>query len=56
MIRGLGRTGILPADKEGRKAASAVYGRQFTEAEFTELAERYGSWKGYWGHYLRVSS
>lgn len=54
MIRGLGRMGTLSPDKEGKRAASRVYGHPVEDAEFTRLADRYGPWKGYWGHYLRA--
>lgn len=56
MIRGLGRMGTLPPDKEGKRAASRVYGHPVDDAELTRLAERYGPWKGYWGHYLRAGA
>jgi DNA-3-methyladenine glycosylase II len=54
MIRGLGRMGTLSPDKEGKRAASRVYGHEIDDAEFRVLADRYGPWQGYWGHYLRV--
>ncbi|MET7815337.1 DNA-3-methyladenine glycosylase 2 family protein [Streptomyces sp. NPDC005395] len=54
LIRGLGRTEYLTTDKEMLRAAARVYGRSFTEDDFTALAERYGDLRGYWGHYLRV--
>lgn len=56
MIRGLGRMGTLSPDKEGKRAASRVYGHPVEDAEFTQLAEQYGPWKGYWGHYLRAGA
>jgi DNA-3-methyladenine glycosylase II len=40
-----------------RRCASSrrrVYGRTLTDADFLELAGHYGTWQGYWGHYLRV--
>lgn len=55
LIRGLGRMEHLSPDKEMLRAAARVYGRELGEDEFTELADRYGTWRGYWGHYLRVS-
>ncbi|MPQ97186.1 DNA-3-methyladenine glycosylase 2 family protein [Modestobacter sp. I12A-02628] len=55
LIRGLGRMERIAPDKEALRAASRVYGRPVTEAEFTELAGRYGAWQGYWGHYLRFA-
>jgi DNA-3-methyladenine glycosylase II len=54
MVRGLGRTGSIGPDREGKLAAGRVYGRTLTDAEFLELADRYTGWQGYWGHYLRV--
>ncbi len=55
LIRGLGRTERMAPDKEALRAASRVYGHPVGEAEFVELAARYGSWQGYWGHYVRVA-
>ncbi|MFJ4209044.1 DNA-3-methyladenine glycosylase family protein [Paenarthrobacter sp. NPDC089675] len=54
MVRGLGRMDRMPADAEALRAASRVYGRPVDEAEFQRLADRYGEWRGYWGHYLRA--
>jgi DNA-3-methyladenine glycosylase II len=54
MVRGLGRGEKIGPDKEGRLAAGRVYGRTLTDGEFLELAGHYGSWQGYWAHYLRV--
>lgn len=54
LIRGLGRTEHMAPDKEALRAAAGVYGRSVSENEFTALADRYGKWQGYWGHYLRV--
>lgn len=54
MIRGLGRMGTLSPDKEGKRAASRVYGDPVEDAELVALAGTYGDWKGYWGHYLRA--
>jgi DNA-3-methyladenine glycosylase II len=54
LIRGLGRMERLDPDREGLRAAARVYGRPISEAEFLELGDRYGKWRGYWGHYLRV--
>lgn len=55
MIRGLGRTEQVTLDKEMASAARRVYGRPMDQLEFSELAQRYGRWRGYWGHYLRVA-
>ena len=55
LIRGLGRMEELSPDKEVLRAAARVYGRAVGEEEFEVLADRYGPWRGYWGHYLRVS-
>lgn len=54
MIRGLGRLGTLTPDKEAKRAASRVYGHPIEDLEFAQLADHYGSWKGYWSHYLRA--
>jgi DNA-3-methyladenine glycosylase II len=54
LIRGLGRMEQMSADREALRTASKVYGHPVDEAEFARLAERYGRWQGYWGHYLRV--
>ncbi|MDQ6798364.1 MAG: DNA-3-methyladenine glycosylase 2 family protein [Actinomycetota bacterium] len=55
MVRGLGRSEEISADGEAKLAASRVYGRTLTDAEFAELAGRYGQWQGYWAHYLRAA-
>ncbi len=55
MVRGLGRSELVSADKEGKLAAGRVYGRTLTDAEFGELAGHYGGWQGYWAHYLRAT-
>ncbi|MET8630103.1 DNA-3-methyladenine glycosylase 2 family protein [Kitasatospora sp. NPDC004669] len=54
LIRGLGRMERIVLDKEMSRAVQRVYGRPVDEAEFQKLAEHYGPWQGYWGHYLRV--
>ncbi|GAA2978439.1 DNA-3-methyladenine glycosylase family protein [Actinokineospora diospyrosa] len=54
LIRGLGRMDHMPADREGLRAASKVYGHSISESEFAALAAHYGPWQAYWGHYLRV--
>jgi DNA-3-methyladenine glycosylase II len=56
LIRGLGRMSDLPADPATVRAASRVYGRSLSDSAFAALADRYGDWKAYWGHYLRVVS
>ena len=58
MLRGLGRMEKLAPEKRLFKAASAIYGHggALTEARFNQIAERYGSSKGYWAYYLRASS
>lgn len=55
MVRGLGRSEEISADRESKLAASRVYGRTLTEGEYLELAARYGRWRGYWAHYLRAA-
>lgn len=54
LIRGLGRMDQAPPDKELMRAAARVYGRSVDEAALGVLADRYGSWQGYWAHYLRA--
>jgi DNA-3-methyladenine glycosylase II len=56
MLRGLGRMEQLPVG-EARlgQAAARVYGRALSDAELAAIADRYGAWKGYWAHYLRVA-
>ncbi len=55
MVRGLGRSEQISADREGKAAAGRVYGRTLNNAEFGELAGRYGTWQGYWAHYVRAA-
>ncbi|MEU1628084.1 DNA-3-methyladenine glycosylase 2 family protein [Streptomyces sp. NPDC020096] len=54
LIRGLGRTERVAFDKEMIRAVQRVYHRPVDEREFQQLADYYGPWQGYWGHYLRV--
>jgi DNA-3-methyladenine glycosylase II len=59
MVRGLGRTEHAPlSEKLLLEAASRVYGHGDTlsRADVAKIAERYGAYKGYWAHYLRVGS
>ncbi len=59
MVRGLGRTEKLPVNEKAMiAAASRLYGRgkDLSQAEVERIGEKYGSYKGYWGHYLRVGS
>ncbi len=55
MVRGLGRSEQVSADRESKLAAAHVYGRTMTDVEYRELAGRYGRWQGYWAHYLRAA-
>ena len=58
LLRGLGRMEHVPlTEKRLLEAASRVYGRgQPLNGEAVQsLADRYGSWQGYWAHYLRVA-
>ncbi len=62
LIRGLGRMEqALITDpsslftKEMTQAAAHVYGPQPFDA-LQRIAERYGQWQGYWGHYLRAAN
>ncbi len=60
LLRGFGRADTtLPIstnatfDRELLGAARSVYGETLTIEELAAIAERYGAWRGYWGHYLR---
>jgi DNA-3-methyladenine glycosylase II len=57
LLRGLGRMDQLPVG-EARlgQAAAKVYGRALSEAELAAITERYGAYRGYWAHYLRVGA
>src|SRR4051794_14493037 len=57
LLRGLGRMEQLPAG-EARlgQAAAQVYGRALSDQELAAVAERYGAYRGYWAHYLRVGA
>lgn len=52
LLRGLGRTDELALDDDVTAAARQVYGNDLDAADLPALAEPYGSWAGYWGHYL----
>ena len=59
MIRGLGRMEYIPVTETRMlEVASTVYGhgKDLSSEELKRLAERYGSWQGYWAHYLRVGT
>jgi DNA-3-methyladenine glycosylase II len=59
LLRGLGRMEQVPvSEKKLIAAASRLYGHghDLTRAEVEKIAERYGSYKGYWAHYVRVGS
>ncbi|GAC1426877.1 MAG: DNA-3-methyladenine glycosylase [Ktedonobacteraceae bacterium] len=59
LVRGLGRMEHLTSnEKVMLAAASRLYGHgeDLTRAEVERIAEQYGPYKGYWGHYLRVGS
>ena len=59
MVRGLGRMERVPLT-EARlfEAASKVYGHgeELNRDDLKRLADTYGSWQGYWAHYIRVAS
>jgi DNA-3-methyladenine glycosylase II len=58
LLRGLGRTEQLPVgEKRLAAAAGRLYngGPPLSEAALGRLAERYGPWRGYWAHYVRVA-
>ncbi len=59
MVRGLGRMEHLTVNEKVMiAAASRLYGhgKDLSQTEVERIAERYGPYKGYWGHYLRVGS
>jgi DNA-3-methyladenine glycosylase II len=63
LLRGFGRSDApLPLgtaetfDRELLGAARAIYGPSETVEQLRAIAERYGAWRGYWGHYLRIAS
>lgn len=59
MVRGLGRMEYIPLTETRLiEATSKVYGygEELSREELKRLAERYGSWQGYWAHYLRVGT
>jgi DNA-3-methyladenine glycosylase II len=56
MIRGLGRTEVLPQEPELIRVASKAYGRPLTGPDLVPLAEPYAPYQGYWAHYLRAAS
>jgi DNA-3-methyladenine glycosylase II len=56
LVRGLGRMENLPTESRLLEAASRCYQRPVDEATLRELAAPYGSWSGYWAHYLRVAA
>jgi DNA-3-methyladenine glycosylase II len=55
MIRGLGRTEVLPQEPELVRVASKAYGRSLTAPDLIPLAEPYAPYQGYWAHYLRAA-
>jgi DNA-3-methyladenine glycosylase II len=57
LLRGLGRMEQLPIG-EARlgQAAAKVYGRALPDTELAAIAARYGTYRGYWAHYLRVGA
>src|SRR6266581_9130800 len=59
MVRGLGRMERVPLTETRLfEAASKVYGHGevLNRDDLKRLAETYGSWQGYWAHYIRVAS
>ncbi len=59
MVRGLGRMEHLTSNEKAMLAAvSRLYGhgKDLSRAEIERIGEKYGDYKGYWGHYLRVGS
>jgi len=56
LIRALGRMEYVTAERRLLAAASERYYRPVNEDTLRKLAEPYGSWQGYWAHYLRAAS
>jgi DNA-3-methyladenine glycosylase II len=59
MVRGLGRMERVPLTETRLfEAASKVYGHgeELNRDDLKRLADTYGSWQGYWAHYIRVAS
>jgi DNA-3-methyladenine glycosylase II len=59
MVRGLGRMEHIPLTETRLiEAASKIYahGDEFSRNELKQLSDKYGSWQGYWAHYIRVAS
>ena len=59
MVRGLGHMEHVPlTEKRLLEAASKVYGHgeALNRDDLKRLADTYGSWQGYWAHYIRVGS
>lgn len=55
LLRGLGRMETVPLNDERIVAAARrVYG-DVSIAELREIADLFGPYQGYWGHYLRVA-
>jgi DNA-3-methyladenine glycosylase II len=55
LIRGLGRMERISADKALVATASRAYGRSLSEQDVRAIADGYGPYQGYWGHYLRAA-
>ena len=59
LLRGLGRMEQIPFGESalGRAAARRYAGgRALSPAQLQQIAEPYGSWRGYWAHYLRIAA
>ena len=59
MVRGLGRMEHVPLTETRLfEAASKVYGHgeELNRDNLKRVADTYGSWQGYWAHYIRVAS
>lgn len=55
LLRGLGRMEQLPVGEARLGQAAQVYGRALSDGELAAITERYGAYRGYWAHYLRVT-
>lgn len=57
MVRGLGRTDTLAGIEESLlPAVSKLYGAPASRTDVQRIAARYGTWQGYWAHYVRVAA
>ena len=56
-LRGLGHVDFIPSGEERMlQAAARIYGTATDNAAIERIAAQYGSWQGYWAHYLRAAA